>query len=62
MTERAQEGALGAEDQPEQPAPTPADPPTNGERDDQLSQAVETARRQAEERATAEILALEQDL
>src|SRR3954452_6915145 len=51
MTERQQEGALGAEDQP-----------TNGERDERLQQAVEAARRQAEENATAEILALERDL
>ena len=36
--------------------------PSNGERDERLSEAVEAARRGAEERATAEIFALEEDL
>ena len=36
--------------------------PSNGERDERPSAAVEAARRGAEERATAEILALEEDL
>ena len=54
---------LGAEDPPSPPSPARRpSTPTNGERDEHLSQAVEAARRQAEERATAEILALEEDL
>src|SRR4051812_19729891 len=46
----------------EEAASSAAEPPANGERDERLKQAVDTARRQAEERATAEILALEEDL
>ncbi|MGH2957475.1 MAG: hypothetical protein ACRDL6_10825, partial [Solirubrobacterales bacterium] len=43
-------------------APGPkADPPANGERGE-MREAVEVARRAAEERATAEIIALEEDL
>ena len=38
------------------------DPHTNGERDERMQHAVEAARRTAEERATAEILALDDDL
>src|SRR3990170_4643166 len=38
------------------------DLPPNGERDERMRQAVEAARLAAEERATAEILALEEDL
>ena len=38
------------------------EPHTNGERDERMQHAVEAARRAAEERATAEILALEDDL
>jgi competence ComEA-like helix-hairpin-helix protein len=55
---------LGAEDAPvaDEPPSAPAEQATNGERDEQLKQAVDTARRQAEERATAEIMALEEDL
>ena len=55
---------LGAEDRPvaEREAESSAEPGTNGERDERLQHAVETARRQAEERATAEIMALEEDL
>src|SRR5207248_6850841 len=44
------------------PATPAAESPEDGERDERLKQAVEAARRQAEERATAEILALEEDL
>src|SRR5215213_8061047 len=54
---------IGAEDRPTSPpAGASAEPRANGERDDRMKEAVETARRQAEDRATAEILALEEDL
>ncbi len=59
MTERPDEGAgPGEKGGPSSP---PAKEPTNGERDERMKRAVEAARRQAEERATAEILALEED-
>jgi hypothetical protein len=53
---------MGAEDSPPAEQQAAAEPPSNGESDDRMKQAVDAARRQAEERATAEILALEQDL
>src|SRR5829696_1813902 len=55
---------MGADDRPSTSLPpdAPVERPANGERDDRMKEAVEAARRQAEERATAEILALEQDL
>ena len=59
MTERPDEGAGPGETGG--PSTPPAKEPTNGERDERMKQAVEAARRQAEERATAEILALEED-
>src|SRR4051812_40498972 len=60
MTERQQEGAGRAvASHPESPLEEPA---TNGEGDEEVQDAVEAARQQAEERASAEILALEQDL
>ncbi|HEY7151566.1 MAG TPA: helix-hairpin-helix domain-containing protein [Solirubrobacterales bacterium] len=59
MTERQDEGAgLGAEGGPSSPQ---ARQPANVERDERVKEAVEAARREAEERATAEILALEAD-
>ena len=42
--------------------PSSEEPHTNGERDERMQHAVTAARRTAEERATAEILALEDDL
>src|SRR3954449_11297176 len=53
----------GADDPPaSESASAAAEPQTNGEPDERLKQAVDAARQQAEERATAEILALEEDL
>ena len=60
MTERPDEGAgPGEKGGPSSPPATEA---TNGERDERMKQAVEAARRQAEERATAEIMALLKEL
>ncbi len=55
---------LGAEGRPAsgQSGSTATEPPTGGERDERMEQAVEAARRQGEEHGTAEILALEEDL
>jgi DNA uptake protein ComE-like DNA-binding protein len=54
----------GAEHPPAdaQRAGTSVEPASGGERDDRMGPAIEAARRQAEERATAEILALEEDI
>ena len=63
MTERQHEGAKVDPDEMRAGAPSvAAEDPANRERDPHMKQAIDAARREAEERATAEILALEEDL